>query len=455
MKDPKEEEAANWVRRLLGLGFWVQGFRCFAWMGVNFFLKDGLKVAPSTLQLLQNSANLPMVGKPLYGIVSDAVYIRGEHRIPYIAIGALLQSVSWLAVGVTPASSISILTMSLFLLLGNLGASIVEVANDALVAETGKPASPTSSEGGGGELQSFVWMLVSIGGALGNLLGGICISRISPHSMFIIFGLLLALQFLATASVRESSLNLPKPIISDNKKRNNKIKSYSSSSGGSNIRKQLSQLSLALQRPDIAYSIAWFTMSFAIIPILMGTMFFYQTQQLQLDSSLLGISKVFGQAVMLAWSASYNRWLKAVPARKLISGVQVATAALMVSDALFVRRLYREMGVSDGTYVVLFSGLLEVLPLFKVLPFSVLMAGLCPAGCEGSLMAFVMSAIALATIVSGYLGVALAAFMGVSGDDFTCLPQAILIQAACTLLPVFWTSWIPDASIGSGRAKTD
>ncbi|WP_108258932.1 hypothetical protein [Mangrovicoccus ximenensis] len=34
----------------------------------------------STLQLLQNSANLPMVAKPLYGVVSDAVYIRGQHR---------------------------------------------------------------------------------------------------------------------------------------------------------------------------------------------------------------------------------------------------------------------------------------------------------------------------------------------------------------------------------------
>lgn len=49
----------KWV---LGLGFWVQGFRCFPWMGVNFYLKDGLGVFPSTLQLLQNSANLPMVG---------------------------------------------------------------------------------------------------------------------------------------------------------------------------------------------------------------------------------------------------------------------------------------------------------------------------------------------------------------------------------------------------------
>lgn len=54
---------------------------------MNFFLKDGLNVDPSTLQLLQNSANLPMVAKPLYGIVSDAVYVSGQHRIPYIAVG--------------------------------------------------------------------------------------------------------------------------------------------------------------------------------------------------------------------------------------------------------------------------------------------------------------------------------------------------------------------------------
>lgn len=74
----------KWV---LGLGFWVQGFRCFPWMGVNFYLKDGLGVFPSTLQLLQNSANLPMVGKPIYGLLSDAVYLRGQHRLPYIAFG--------------------------------------------------------------------------------------------------------------------------------------------------------------------------------------------------------------------------------------------------------------------------------------------------------------------------------------------------------------------------------
>ena len=77
---------APMIRGLLGLGFCVQ-FRCFPWTAINFFLKDDLNAAPSTLQLLQNSVNLLMVGKPLYGVVSNAVYIGGQHCIPYIAIG--------------------------------------------------------------------------------------------------------------------------------------------------------------------------------------------------------------------------------------------------------------------------------------------------------------------------------------------------------------------------------
>ncbi|XP_068649654.1 probable folate-biopterin transporter 7 [Aristolochia californica] len=426
--------AANPLRRLLGLGFWVQGFRCFPWMVVNYFLKDDLGVAPSTLQLLQNSCNIPMVGKPLYGVVSDAVYIRGEHRIPYIIMGVLLQAVSWLSMAFLPSSFLTVFIISLFLLLSNLGASIVEVANDALVAETGKPTSkkdstpsskPTSSSSSG-ELQSFVWMMASLGGVLGNLLGGVAMNLFSPRTMFLFFGLLLLVQSLVTMTVHERSLNLPK----------------SSSSTG--IRKKLSELSVALKKPQLSYAIAWFAASYAVIPVLVGTMFFYQTQHLKLSSPVIGLSKVFGQAALLAWSAAYNRWLKLVPPRKLISAVQATIAVFMVSDALFVKEMYRKMGVPDSVYVVIFSGLLEVLFQFKILPFIVVVAQLCPQGCEGSVMAFLMSAIALATILSGYLGVALSAIVGVSGEDFSALPLAILIQAACTLVPIYWASWIPD-----------
>ncbi|XP_075510996.1 putative folate-biopterin transporter 7 isoform X1 [Primulina tabacum] len=424
----RESEIDRNRKLLLGIGYWVQGLRCFPWMGVNFFLKDGLKMDPSTLQILQNSANLPMVAKPFYGILSDSFYISGQHRVPYIAIGAFLQAVSWIAVAIfaTPYSSFFLIT--LYLLLGNLGASIVEVANDAIVAETGR--KPTSSKNvkssSSGALQSFTWMASSIGGVLGNLIAGISIGQFSPRMMFLIFGILLCFQFLVTMFVSEDTLDLPK------------------SPSNVGFKKQLSELMAALQKPEIFYSIIWFALSYAVIPALTGTMFYYQTEHLNIKSSLLGISKVFGQAAMLLWGVVYNRHLKSISGRKLIAVVQISMAVFMISDFLFVKGVYKSIGIPDSLYVVVFSGLLEVLYFFKILPFNVLMAQLCPPGYEGSVMAFVMSAIALAFIVSGYLGVALASLVGITGDNFQGLPRGLLIQAACTILPVFWVSCIPD-----------
>ncbi|TVU19240.1 hypothetical protein EJB05_35379 [Eragrostis curvula] len=431
-KEEKQEvramaAAATEARRrlVIGVGFWVQGFRVFPWLGINFFLKDGMGVAASSLQILQASANLPMVAKPLIGLLSDAVPIRGHRRLPYVAIGAFLQAISWLAIALWPAISLPVLTM--FLLLSNFGASICEVANDAVVAEAGKQ---TASSAGSGQLQSFAWMFGSSAGALGNLLGGIALSYFSPNIMFLFFAILLLLQLITTVAIPESSLKLPK--------------AATNLSAISSIRRQMNELSCALCMPEMFWSIMWFSVSYAVIPFLLGTMFFYQTEVLRLDSSVIGLSKVFGQVALLAWSMSYNKYFKTMSARKVLSVVQFVTALVMLSDVLFVQGIYRKIGVPDSIYTIVFSGLLEGLLFFKVLPFSVHVATLCPAGCEGSVMAFVMSALALATIISGYLGVALAAFMGVSGNNFSALPACLLIEAACTMLPLCCSSLIKE-----------
>lgn len=102
-KEIFEEKNGGWQKKgsqgmavLCGLGYWVNGFRCFPWLGLNFHMANYLSMHPSTLQLVQNSSNLPMVAKPLYGILSDALYINGAHRIPYIAIGGQFASLSLL-----------------------------------------------------------------------------------------------------------------------------------------------------------------------------------------------------------------------------------------------------------------------------------------------------------------------------------------------------------------------
>lgn len=77
---------------LSALGYYVNGFRGFPWLALNFHMAHNLNMHPSTLQLVQNSGNLPMVAKPFYGILSDALYIGGAHRIPYISIGGKAQN---------------------------------------------------------------------------------------------------------------------------------------------------------------------------------------------------------------------------------------------------------------------------------------------------------------------------------------------------------------------------
>jgi len=273
-------------------------------------------------------------------------------------------------------------------------------------------------------------MFGSSAGALGNLLGGVALSYFSPKIMFLFFAILLVIQFFTTVAIPESSLRLPK--------------AATNLSALTSIRKQVKELSCALCMPEMFWSIIWFTLSYTVIPFLLGTMFFYQTEVLRLDSSVIGLSKVFGQVALLAWSTSYNKYFKTMSARKVLSVLQFAIALIMLSDVLFVQGIYRKIRIPDSIYTIIFSGLFEGLMLFKVLPFSVHIAKLCPAGCEGSVMAFVMSALALATIVSGYLGVVLAAFMGVSGDDFSALPACLLIEAACTMLPLCCSSLIKE-----------
>lgn len=294
-----------------------------------------------------------------------------------------------------------------------------------MVAELGKQSTSSTEETNqSGELESFVWMASSLGGILGNLIGGISIDRLSPQSNFLFFGIITGVHLLLTIKTRESSLNLPK---------NRTL----------GIKKQLSYLWSTRRKLDILYAITWFAASYAVVPDMSSTMFFYCTQ-FKIKKSVSGLGKVFGQVIKLIWSVIYKRRQKSIPTRKIICDIQVMMAVMMIFDALFVEDFFQRLGVSNSVYVVVFSGISDVLLFFKILPFSVLMARLCPPGCEGSLMAFAMSAEAIAVIVSGYWGVLVTSYLGVTINDFSKFPHAFLVQAICTLLPLLFSSWIPD-----------
>ncbi|RAL54510.1 hypothetical protein DM860_001638 [Cuscuta australis] len=422
---------------LCGFGYWVQGFRLFPWLALNFHMAHGMKMHPSTLQFVQNSGNLPFVAKPLYGILSDALYIGGAHRLPYISIGVFLQALAWGKLALVSAASEGYLGIMLCVLLSNLGASITEVAKDALVAEYGQKNRMTG-------LQYYAFMASAAGGIFANSLGGyILLKTKQPKFMFLIFSVLLAVQLALSLTVREESLGLPQP--------SNYAPPVRKSILG-NIKKQYSDLMVCIREERIYRPLIWFVASIVAVPVLSGSIFCYQTQCLNLNPSTIGMAKVTGQLVLLSITVLYERIWKDIPIRKSGGVIQIIYAASLLLDFVPARQINLKLGISNETFVLCFSGISEIIATFKLLPFSVLFASLAPSGCEGSLLSFLASAFYLSSIVSGYLGVGLASYLGITSGDYSSLPVGIIIQFILALLPLGLLKFLP---ISESSAKKE
>ncbi|XP_044484252.1 probable folate-biopterin transporter 9, chloroplastic isoform X2 [Mangifera indica] len=367
-----------------------------------------------------------MVAKPLYGILSDALYIGGAHRIPYICIGVLLQILSWGPLALFPVAGKALPSLMACVLLGNLGVSIVEVAKDALVVEYGQKHRVVG-------IQSYAFMAAAVGGILGNLLGGYILPKVPPTTMFLIFGVLLSVQLIISLSVKEGSLGLAQP-----SRYSLPRKSISKS-----FMKQISNLVMAISEESISRPLMWLVASVAMVPIFSGSIFCYQAQCLHLDPSVIGMSRVIGQLTLLTLTLLYDCYWKKLPLRKLIGIVQILYASSLLLDFILVRQINLQLGIPNEVFALCFSGLAETLAQFKLLPFSMLLASLCPPGCIGSLMSFSASTLCLSSIASGFLGIGLASVIGITSQDYSSLPMGILIQFLAALIPLLWIHHVP------------
>ncbi|XP_075512159.1 putative folate-biopterin transporter 9, chloroplastic [Primulina tabacum] len=421
------EKGSQEMLVLCGFGYYMNGFRGFPWLALNFHMAYNLNMDPAVLQIVQNCGNLPMVAKPLYGILSDALYIGGARRIPYVSIGVLLQALSWGSLALIPIASVACPALLAFVLLSNLGASISEVAKDALVAEYGHANKMPG-------LQSYAVMASSIGGILGNLFGGFFLLKTQQtKSMFLAFAALLAFQLTLSLKTSEESLNLPHMSNNDLVKKSIR----------QSIKKQYSDLMVAIKEESIFRPLFWVVSSILLVPILSGSLFCYQTHCLNLDPSIIGMSKVTGQLILLSLTLLYDRFGKNISLRKVAGIVQVLYASTLLLDLILVKQINLQIGIPNEVFALCFSGLAETVAQFKLLPFYVLIASLAPPGCEGSLMSFLASSLCLSSTASGFLGVGLASFLGISSGDYTLLPLGIVVQFFLALLPLRWIEYVP------------
>ncbi|KAL2530873.1 Major facilitator superfamily protein [Forsythia ovata] len=336
------------------------------------------------------------------------------------SFSVLLQVLSWGSLALIPVASEALPALMACVLVTNLGASIQEVAKDALVAEYGQKNKTPG-------LQSYAFMASAVGGVLGNLLGGFFLLKTQQtKSMFLAFAALLTLQLMISLKTKEESLGLPQP------------SNYSivRESIPESIRKRYSDLMMAVKEERILRPLLWVVSSIVMIPTLSGSIFCYQTQCLNLDPSIIGMSRVTGQLLLLSLTLLYDRLGRSIPMRKLVGIVQFLYASSLLLDLVLVKQINVQLGIPNEVFALCFSGLAETIAQFKLLPFLVLFANLAPPGCEGSLMSFLASALCLSSIISGFFGVGLASFLGITyGSMRLCRTPISTLGSAVLCLP--------------------
>ena len=112
------------------LGFLLK----FPYVPLRYYLRDTLKATPSQQAIVYAVVlGMPWNFKMVYGFISDTCPIRGRKRRPYMFMGSIVCSTSWLLFGVLPAPQMGLMCLLLFFAV--LGMIFADVMADALVVE--------------------------------------------------------------------------------------------------------------------------------------------------------------------------------------------------------------------------------------------------------------------------------------------------------------------------------
>ncbi|KAL3639951.1 hypothetical protein CASFOL_014919 [Castilleja foliolosa] len=474
---------------LVCLIYFTQGFRSFVWTAVSYQLKDKLKISPSASQFVTSVAFFPWSIKPLYGIVSDCIPIRGRKRVPYLVIATLLSLFPWLILSIDVYSRSSRLPFMILLTVQNLGSAMADVVIDAMIAEAVR-LERLDMATFAGDLQSLSWMAMAVGGICGSLIGGYSLTNLKIDKIFLLFSALQAIQLLSCGLVEESSadgkvstensasndgshstngkdLHEEKSHSSKKSKKSSSMRKRSFNSAkqasefqvlevkGSIPRKWLHSLKMAtyslfraFRQPIILRPMTWFFLAHITVPNISTVMFYYQTETLKLEASFLGTTRVVGWLGLMLGTVIYNRYLKKMKLRRILLCAQIGLSLLCLLDGVLVSRIHLSMGVSDKVMVLFGSALSDGVNQFKFMPFLILSGQLCPPGIEGTLFALFMSINNLGSTIGSFVGAGLASILNISSGNFDNLLVGIVIQVLCTFIPAAFLFLIPKEATG-------
>jgi MFS family permease len=311
---------------------------------------------------------LPWYIKPVFGLLTDFVPIKGFRRKSYLIITSCLMVVGFLAVMLLPLTPTAITAILLLLLLPSFGIAFKDVATDATMIETGQPLGLT------GRLQSAQWGTMYAAGLLCGVAGG-WISQYQQQRLgFFICALLgLIALYIAVFHIKEE----PRPELHHGQ-----------------LKRAIKVLGEAV-RTRIVILVAVFYLFLNFNPFSADVLYVYMIDELGFSEQFIGYTYTISSFASMLACVLYGIFAKKVSLRFLLHG----SVIFMVLSSLIYFGLKTEISALIISFAFGFIYMITSLTQLE------LAGRYCPAAAAGTVFALLMSlsnfSVSLSSIVGG------------------------------------------------------
>lgn len=376
----------------------------------------------------QFAMSVPWMLKPLYGLLTDFVPIRGSRRRTYLLLSALLAGLplAWLAASpaaVAKESGAAHLWLLIALVVPTLGVAFADVVVDALMVEAGQARGLT------GTLQSVQWTAMYSAGALAGAAGGwIAEHRVQWLGFATCAAACLGTFCLAWLFVREQP-STEKPRFDSTW-----------------------QAILATLRLRTVWGAALFLWLWNFNPFGTNVLNEYMTEQLELSEQFYGHTVAIVAIASAVASGLYGCYCRLVPFRILVHG-SIVTGILATLAYWYL---------VDERSAIWISVVVGVTYMTATLIQLDLAARVCPPETAGTTFALLMAISNLSYSLSASLGGSIYQSVAMQLDEtraFQCLVGLGAASTACCWLVVpLLTGYVaakPDEAIANGGQHVD
>nr|CAD1825610.1 unnamed protein product [Ananas comosus var. bracteatus] len=418
----------------------------------DYYWKDVQKAQPSAVQLFMGLYYVPWVLKPVWGVLTDVVPVRGYRRRPYFIVAGILGATA--ATIVSSAGGLPAVAALVCLVGMTAAVAIADVTIDACIARNSieKPSLAP-------DMQSLSGFVSSLGALVGYSTSGIFVHKLGAqvgihrpvqfkflkkNNYFMNTVWLASDRSIGIMAIPALLLILLGFVIFELK--TNQV---------SEKHKVWDKMGAAVRGmgKTITYAAVWKPSLYMYLSLALsistheGQFYWYtdKTAGPAFSQEFIGIIYAIGALASMIGVLIYHKLLKNLPFRSLLFYAQLLYAVSGMLDLIFVLRWNRKLGIPDYLFVIFEECTSRIISRIRWMPMIVLSTKLCPLGIEGTFFALLMCIDSLGTLSSKTGGGIVLHALHVTRTDFRNLWLVVFIRNLLRLSTLCLIFLVPKA----------